>query len=89
MNKDEKLILERLDRLEKLIGGVLEKLNEPERLTYDVTEAAEALGVSPRHMYDLIHREDLHTLKSGSRRLISVEALKEWVRKQAQKGGAG
>lgn len=55
-------------------------------LTYNVTEAAEALGISRRSMYDLLHREDFPTLKIGGRRLISRELLAEWVRQQAQKG---
>lgn len=52
-------------------------------LVYNVTEAAEALGISRRSMYDLIHREGFPTLKVGSRRLISRELLAEWVRAQA------
>ena len=56
-------------------------------LVYSVTEAAEALGISRRAMYDLIHREDFPTLKVGGRRLISRELLAEWVKVQAQKGG--
>ena len=35
-------------------------------LTYNVTEAAEALGVSRRTMYDLINREGFPTLKVGT-----------------------
>jgi len=53
-------------------------------LVYNVTEAAEALGISRRSMYDLMHREDFPTLKVGGRRLISKELLAEWVREQAQ-----
>ena len=52
-------------------------------LVYNVTEAAAALGVSRRTMYDLMHREDFPTLKVGGRRLISKELLAEWVRVQA------
>lgn len=52
-------------------------------LTYNVTEAAAALGISRRSMYDLMHREDFPTLKIGSRRLISRELLAEWVKAQA------
>ena len=54
-----------------------------DKLAYSVTEAAQALGVSRRTMYDLIHREDFPTLKVGGRRLISRELLAEWVRTQA------
>ena len=52
-------------------------------LTYNVTEAAAALGVSRRTMYELINRKDFPTLKIGGRRLISRELLAEWVRMQA------
>ncbi len=54
-------------------------------LVYNVTEAAQALGISRRSMYELMHREDFPTLKVGRRRLISKELLAEWVRTQAQK----
>ena len=56
------------------------------KLTYTVTEAAEAIGVSRATMYELIHREGFPTLKVGNRRLISRELLAEWVRKQASTG---
>lgn len=52
-------------------------------LTYTVTEAAAALGVSRRTVYDLMHREGFPTLKVGRCRLISRELLAEWVRTQA------
>ena len=52
-------------------------------LTYSVTEAARALGISRHTMYNLIHRDGFPTLKVGSRRLISRELLAEWVRDKA------
>ncbi len=52
-------------------------------LTYSVTEAAEALGISRRSMYDLLHKEGFPSMKVGGRRLISRELLAEWVRTQA------
>lgn len=52
-------------------------------LTYSVTEAARALGISRHTMYNLIHQEGFPTLMVGSRRLISRELLVEWVRAQA------
>lgn len=53
-------------------------------LTYSVTEAAEALGISRRSMYNLLHQEGFPTLMVGGRRLISRELLAEWVRTQAE-----
>lgn len=52
-------------------------------LTYSVTEAAQALGISRRSMYNLLHQEGFPTLMVGGRRLISRELLAEWVRTQA------
>ena len=52
-------------------------------LTYSITEAARALGVSRHTMYNLIHQEGFPTLPVGGRRLISKELLAEWVRTQA------
>ena len=52
-------------------------------LTYNVSEAAAALGVSRRVVYDLIHSEGFPTLKVGGRRLISRVLLEKWVIEQA------
>lgn len=57
-----------------------------EKLTYSVTEAAEALGVSRPTMYELIRKEGFPSLKVGSRVLISRKRLAEWVDQQAGKG---
>lgn len=55
-------------------------------LVYNVSEAAEALGISRRSMYALINQADFPaSLKIGGRRLISRELLAEWVKIQAQK----
>ena len=57
-------------------------------LTYSITEAAEALGVSRPTMYALIHQEGFPVLRVGNRRLISKRLLAEWVDEQAQKDTA-
>ena len=58
-------------------------------LVYNVTEAAEALGISRRSVYELMNRADFPcSLKLGGRRLISKELLAEWVKVQAQKEAA-
>lgn len=56
------------------------------RLTLNVGEAAELLGLSKCAVYNLIHRADFPSLKVGGRRLISRELLADWVKAQA--GGA-
>ena len=49
-------------------------------LTYSVTEAAEALGVSRRTVYNLLHREDFSrvVLKIGSRMVVPKEKFIAW-----------
>jgi len=53
-------------------------------LCYSVTEAAEALGVSRKHMYNIIHMKGFPVLKVGSRQLIPKELLVQWVKDQAR-----
>lgn len=51
-------------------------------------EAAKMLGISRVKAYDLIARADFDgAFKLGGCTLISVEALKNWVNKQARKEG--
>ena len=57
----------------------------PERLCYRVDEAAEALQLSRSLIYELIRSGRLRSVKAGRRRLVPVEALKEYV---ASLGGA-
>ena len=52
-------------------------------LTYSITKAARALGVSRHTMYNLIHQEGFPALSVGGRRLISRELLAAWVREKA------
>lgn len=55
-------------------------------LVYSITEAAEALGISRKSMYNLLDRADFPaSLRIGGRRLISKELLAEWVKTQALK----
>lgn len=51
----------------------------PERATYSVPEAAEILGVSPRHLYDLIARGDFPVIRLGARRLIPRIAIDQII----------
>lgn len=85
----EKQLLDKLDRLDTLVSGLMEKLEKPGSLVYNVTEAAEALGISTRSMYELMNQAGFPaSLRVGNRRLISRELLAEWVRAQAQKEAA-
>jgi excisionase family DNA binding protein len=50
------------------------------RLAYSPGEAARAAGISRTKLYEAISSGDLRTFKLGSRRLIRVQALEEWLR---------
>ena len=55
-----------------------------DKLAVSPAECAQLLGVSWPKVYDLIHRSDFPAFKLGTRTLISVEGLREWVKKQAE-----
>ena len=57
----------------------MEKL---EALAVSATEAARLLGVSKPTIYRYIHQDGFPSFKLGGRTLISVDGLKDWVRKQ-------
>lgn len=46
---------------------------------YRVDEAAEALRLSRSSIYELIRSGQLRTVKHGTRRLVPVEALGEFI----------
>jgi excisionase family DNA binding protein len=51
----------------------------PERLAYSVDEAAEVIGVSRDHIYDLLRASRLKSIKSGRRRLIIKGQLEAYL----------
>lgn len=53
-----------------------------EPLAVSALEAARLLGVSKPTVYQIMNREDFPAFKVGTRTLISVEGLREWIRKQ-------
>lgn len=55
-----------------------------DKLTYTVSEAAAALGVSRPTIYRLLHRQDFPSLKIGGRTLVSRAGLERWVDQQTQ-----
>lgn len=52
----------------------------PEKLTYTLKEACQALGLSKSTLYKLIGDERIRTLRVGGRRLIEREALVAFLR---------
>lgn len=52
----------------------------PPRLLYSVPEVAHALGgITTRHVGTLIRAGDLRSVKIGRRRLVPVEAIREYI----------
>ena len=82
-----------------MIIGRDEQLNIPEDATLIVSvepitvrpeEAATLLGISRTKVYELTARADFDgAFKLGGCTLISVEALKKWVKNQTQQQGGG
>jgi excisionase family DNA binding protein len=56
-------------------------VGEAEVLAVNVPEAARRLGVSPRTIATLIARGELLSRKIGRRRVIPVEALEKFLRR--------
>ena len=55
------------------------------KLAVSVSEAARMMGVSRPTMYAILNREDCHAgFRYGTRRYVSVDALREWIAKQTQ-----
>lgn len=59
-------------------------MDKLEPLAVSAPEAARLLGVSKPTIYQYIHRDDFPAFKLGNRTLVSVDGLKEWVRKQVK-----
>ena len=58
--------------------------NSMEPFAVSAAEAARLLSVSKPTVYVLLERADFPRFKVGSRTLIPVEGLREWVRRQSE-----
>lgn len=57
-----------------------------EPLAVGTTEAARLLGVSRPTLYQLLNRADFPSFRVGSRVLISVAGLQDWIDRQTKEG---
>ena len=57
-------------------------MDKLEPFAVSAPEAARLLGGSKPTVYQMMNREDFPAFKVGARTLISVEGLREWIRKQ-------
>ncbi len=55
-----------------------------EPLTISPAECAKLLGISRPKVYDLINQGGFPSFKLGSRTLISVDGLRQWIAKQVE-----
>lgn len=55
-----------------------------EKVTLNVTEVSQVLGVSKPVVYQLIHRSDFPSFKIGARTVVPRIALEEWANIQAK-----
>ena len=54
-----------------------------EKLTYSISEVAQVLGVSKPTAYALANTKSFPVLKIGKRKVIPVEGLQEWIKKNS------
>lgn len=59
-----------------------------EPLAVSMAEAARLLGVSRPTVYQYANRADFPAFKIGGRTLVSVDGLRSWVARQAEKGAS-
>ncbi|MFI3173411.1 MAG: helix-turn-helix domain-containing protein [Eubacteriales bacterium] len=50
-----------------------------EKLTYNVGEVAEVLGISKSFTYQLIKEKKIPTLDLGQRKVVPIAALERWI----------
>ena len=60
--------------------------DKPEPLAVGTTDAARLLGISRPTLYQLLNRADFPSFRVGSRVLISVAGLQEWIDRQTKEG---
>lgn len=50
-----------------------------EKKTYSITEAAKVLGISKSYMYMLVKEQKIPVLELGTRKLIPIALLEQWI----------
>lgn len=63
----------------------VDEIQTTQKLAVNTTELAQMLGISRPFAYQLINREDFpKSFYIGSKRLHSVDAVREWIKQQVQ-----
>jgi excisionase family DNA binding protein len=58
-----------------------------DKLLYRPKEAAQALGIGRATLYDLMHAGKIRSVKDGSMRFITADALRDYVRQLENQDG--
>ena len=58
------------------------------KITLNITEAAEKVGVSVPVMRELAHRPGFPAFRAGRRWIIPLESLKRWLDEEALQGAS-
>ena len=73
------------NEISKQLPPKLTTENLPQKLAMDTTELAWSLSISRPFAYELMRREDFpKSFRIGSKRLHSVDAVREWIKQQVQ-----
>lgn len=71
---------------------MIEQLQERElepvpRLLLTVEQAAESMAISRNSVYELIRSGELVSIRHGTRRLVSVEAIRRFIERREAEAG--
>jgi excisionase family DNA binding protein len=58
---------------------VVDRASPPERMAYSIKEAAERLGMSRGHLYQMAKQGDIHSLRIGRRVVIPRKVLDDML----------
>lgn len=79
-----------LSRSEEILSSTRRKIHEMRREAYSLEEAAVQLGISQRSIFRAAAEaiDPLPTFKIGSRRLVPVVELADWIERRTVRGVA-
>lgn len=58
---------------------IAEQKRQREKLTINIKECAELLGIGEQRMREIVHIKDFPAIKSGNRWLIVESKVEEWL----------
>jgi excisionase family DNA binding protein len=72
------------------MGKFMNKMNQSipmnERLNVSLPEACQLIGIGRTRLYDFINSGELRTLRIGGRRLVPMDAIRDFLAKAATHG---